>query len=91
MSCTIAQLRRKEVINESDGTLLGCVDDVEIDVKTARLVAIVLYGKPKFFGLFGRHPDTIIPWANIRLIGDDAILVNCRIASRPKRKRRVII
>ena len=90
MACRIAQLRHKEVINESDGALLGCVDDVEIDTKNACLVAIVIYGRPKFFGLFGRQNDTVIPWANIRLIGEDTILVNCRVTAQ-RRKRKLII
>lgn len=90
MSCTIAQLRHKEVINESDGSFLGCVDDVEIDTKNACLVAVVIYGRPKLFGILGRHSDIVIPWQNIRLIGEDTILVSCRI-SPPKRKRRFII
>lgn len=91
MSCRIAQLRHKEVVNESDGALLGCVDDVEIDTKNACLVAIVVYGRPRFFGLFGRGNDTVIPWSNIRLIGEDTILVNCRVAVPPKRKKWLII
>ena len=91
MGCTIAQLRHKEVINESDGAFVGCVDDVEIDTKNACLVAIVIYGRPKFFGLFGRGSDIIIPWAHIKLIGEDTILVSCRAAAMPKRKRRLII
>ncbi|MBQ3969700.1 MAG: YlmC/YmxH family sporulation protein, partial [Clostridia bacterium] len=62
MACRIAELRHKEVINESDGARLGCVDDVEIDTKTACLVAIVIYGRPKLFGLLGRHDDFVIPW-----------------------------
>lgn len=90
MGCRIAQLRNKEVVNESDGAVLGCVNDVEIDTKNACLVAIVVYGRPKFFGLFGRHSDTVIPWANIRLIGEDTILVNCRITAPPRKKRRII-
>ena len=74
MNCTIAQLRRKEVINESDGSLLGFVNDVEIDTKSARLVAIVILGKPKFLGIFGRRKKIIVPWSKIRLIGKDTIL-----------------
>ncbi|MBQ1546175.1 MAG: YlmC/YmxH family sporulation protein [Clostridia bacterium] len=89
MGCTIAQLRHKEVINEKDGSLLGCVDDVEIDIKTGCLVAIVLYGRPRFFGLFGKRKDIVIPWRNIRLIGEDTILVNCNIEGRPKQKYRL--
>ncbi len=91
MSCRIAQLRHKEVVNESDGCLLGCVDDVEIDTKNACLVAIVIYGRPKLFGLLGRAPDTVIPWANIRLIGEDTILVSCRVQPPQKRRKKYII
>ena len=87
MACRIAELRHKEVINESDGARLGCVDDVEIDTKTACLVAIVIYGRPKLFGLLGRHDDFVIPWGNIKLIGEDTILVNCSIRRKPGKKR----
>ena len=91
MSCRIAQLRCKEVVNESDGALLGCVNDVEIDTKSACLVAIVIYGRLRLFGLLGRAPDTVIPWANIRLIGEDTILVSCRTAPARRRKKKYII
>ncbi len=87
MACRIAELRHKEVINESDGVRLGCVDDVEIDTKTACLVSIIIYGRPKLFGILGRHDDIVIPWADIRLIGEDTILVNCTPRRRTRKKR----
>lgn len=87
MSCRIAELRHKEVINQSDGMRLGFVDDVEIDTKNACLVAIVIYGKPKFFGLLGRCDDTVIPWRDIHLIGEDTILVSCSSRRQSRRKR----
>ncbi len=90
MACRIAELRHKEVINESDGVRLGCVDDVEIDTKTACLVSIIIYGRPKFFGIFGRHDDIVIPWADIKLIGEDTILVKCSIRRRPPKKKFII-
>ena len=52
MTCRITDLRCKEVINGKDGCRLGCVDDVEIDTKNAKLVAIIIFGRPKCFGLF---------------------------------------
>ncbi len=90
MSCRIAQLKNKDVINESNGAFLGCVDDVEVNIKTACLTAIVIYGRPKFFGLFGKRTDLIIPWGNIRLIGEDTILVNCPHAPPNKKHRRIL-
>ncbi|HIZ56513.1 MAG TPA: YlmC/YmxH family sporulation protein [Firmicutes bacterium] len=68
-------LRSKEVINIKDGVRLGCVDDIEIDQKNAVILALVIYGRAKFFGLFGREDDLIIEWHNIEIIGEDTILV----------------
>lgn len=83
--CRIVDLRHKEVINSQSGYRIGYVDDVEVDTQCARLVAIVIYGRPRFFGLFGRNEDIVIGWENIQLIGADTILVtNCSIPNRPK-------
>lgn len=87
MSCRIAELRHKEVINQSDGMRLGFVDDVEVDTKNACLVSIIVYGRPKLFGLLGRCDDIVIPWSNIHLIGEDTILVTCNCQRREKKKR----
>ena len=50
--------------------------DVEIDTHTAVLTAVVVYGRLRLFGLLGREEDFVIPWQDIVLIGDDAVLVN---------------
>ena len=52
------------------------VCDVEIDTHTAVLTAVVVYGRLRLFGLLGREEDFVIPWQDIVLIGDDAVLVN---------------
>lgn len=77
MTCSIAELRNKEVICKLDGTRIGNVDDVELDVNSGRLVSIVIYGKGKVMGLFGKSEDFIIPWDDIDVIGEDTILVKC--------------
>lgn len=87
MNCRIVDMRHKEVINKRNGTRLGCVDDVEVDTRDARLVAIVVYGRPKCFGLLGREEDIVIGWNNIELIGEDTILVND--CPSPKRKKKI--
>ena len=76
MSCRMGELRNKEVINVKDGTRIGFVCDVEIDTHTAVLTAVVVYGRLRLFGLMGREEDFVIPWQDIVLIGDDAVLVN---------------
>lgn len=76
MPCRLQELRRKEVISERDGCRIGFVDDLEVDVRDARVAAIIVFGRPRFFGLFGHGNDCVIPWRNIRLIGEDTILVD---------------
>ncbi|CVK17724.1 MULTISPECIES: YlmC/YmxH family sporulation protein [Sporomusa] len=70
-----SDLKLKEVINVIDGKRLGNITDIEIDVETGRLTAIVVPGVGKFLGLFGRNEDVVIPWDKINKIGMDVILV----------------
>lgn len=88
MCCKIIEMRDKQVICIKDGTIIGCVCDVEIDTNCGRLVSIVIYGRPKFFGLFGRCDDIIIPWNCIEIIGEDTILVNFEPPRPPIKKRK---
>ncbi len=54
---------------------MGFVSDVEIDVLTGKVAAIIIPGPCRFFGLFGRSDDFVIPWGCIRRFGADIILV----------------
>lgn len=71
--CRIAELRCKEVISITSGNRLGYVSDVEIDICTGRVAAIVVPGKCGK-GLFAKREDFVIPWDSIRRVGDDIIL-----------------
>ena len=84
----MTDLRCKEVINVTDGLRLGFVSDVEILLPEGKVLALVVPGPCRFFGLFGRKDDFVIPWNCIRRIGSDIILVElepdkCRVP-RPK-------
>ncbi len=70
-----SDLKMKEVINVIDGKRMGNITDIEINVETGRLTAIVVPGLGKFLGLFGRSEDIVIPWDKINKIGTDVILV----------------
>ncbi len=84
--CRVTEMRHKEVINSESGCRLGFVDDVEVDTVTAKLVAVIIYGRPKCFGLFGRYEDIVIRWEHIRLIGEDTILVShCPTQRKPRK------
>ena len=70
-----SDLKMKEVISVIDGKRMGHITDIEIDVDTGRLTAIVVPGMGRFLGLFGRNEDVVIPWDKINKIGMDVILV----------------
>lgn len=89
MQFRFRDLRRKEVININDGCRLGPVADVDLKIPEGQIVAIVVYGPARFFGLFGRGEEFYIPWDCIQRIGDDIILVDKPFQRRePERKRR---
>jgi sporulation protein, YlmC/YmxH family len=85
MKCRMGDLRNKEVINIGDGSRIGFICDIEVDTKTGMLTQIIVYGRLKFFGLLGREEDFIIPWRDIVLIGDDAVLVKYEQTSVSKK------
>ena len=79
MDCRLSELRRKEVISVADGVRLGMVDDVIVDTKTACVVAFVIFNRFSFFGWLKNQEDYIIPWEKIELIGQDAVIVSCKL------------
>lgn len=72
----ICELKDKEVINSTDCKILGCVMDVDIDIYTGRINAIILPGPGRIFSFFGRENEYVIPYECICKIGPDVILVN---------------
>ena len=70
------ELRNKEVIHVREGCRLGYVSDLTIDIDCGKIVCIIVPGPCRFFGLFGREDDYVIPWSCIRRIGEDIILVD---------------
>ena len=57
------------------GLKIGYVDDIEMDTQGANIVSLIVYGKPRAFGIMGRDEDIIIKCSDIELIGEDTILV----------------
>lgn len=75
MDVRLGDLRYKEVINVSDGTRYGYVGDVELDVETGQVRAIVVPGRLRLLGLLGREEERVFPWQAVRRFGEDIILV----------------
>lgn len=82
-------MRHKEVINVRDGSRIGCVNDVEVDMKCAKLVAIIIYGRVRCFGILGREEDIVIKWENIEVIGEDTILVKYTPMIKRRKKPKI--
>lgn len=72
---TFCTLRCKDVVNVVDGARLGYVYDIEVNVVNGSVVAIIVPGKLRLFGLMGREEDICIRWECVRKIGEDTILV----------------
>ena len=53
----------------------GYVQDVTADLKTGVITAIIVPGSNKMFNFFGGNNEIVIPWENIKCIGDEIILV----------------
>ena len=82
----LSEIRCKEVINVADGCRLGFAEDFEIDLQDGRLCALIIPGPCRFFGLFGREYDYVIPWCALRKIGGDIILVDI-VPDKARRNR----
>ncbi|MFT3952081.1 MAG: YlmC/YmxH family sporulation protein [Oscillospiraceae bacterium] len=76
MICSLSDLRNKEVINVRTGIKIGYVDDLEIDTADSTVIAMIVYGRPRGFGIFGHDDDIVIKCRDIELVGEDTILVN---------------
>ena len=76
MDSRITKLNSKEVINVRTGERYGYVGDLEIDMENGRVTALVVPGRLRFLGLFGRERERIFSWNCIRRVGEDIILVD---------------
>ena len=71
----ISDLKQKEVINICDCKRLGYVGDVDFDMDTGCLLAIIGPGPGCFCGFLVREKEYIIPYSDICQVGRDIILV----------------
>ncbi len=76
MYCRIAELKNKQVVCVKNGCLLGYISDVEIDTANGSIQSIVIPGRFKLLGIFGKEEDIVIPWKEISVIGKETVLVD---------------
>lgn len=75
-SCSLGELKEKEVINIHDGARLGNLSDIIFDPETGKIISVVLPGAYRLMGFLGKDDDLIIKWEDIKKIGDDVIIIN---------------
>ena len=76
MICRIDEMKDKQVVCVNDGCVLGYVSDIELDTEKGVLTSVVIYGRLRFFGLLGRDEDIVIPFEDIKVIGEETVLVS---------------
>ena len=78
MLCRFNDFCEKDVVSITTGSKIGRVDDLEIDTECARVRCFIIYGRKRFFGILGREDDIYIPWDDVKVFGEDAILVSSK-------------
>ncbi len=87
---TLSSLSEKDVISISTGRNIGQVDDIEFCKENAMVKYLIVFGRPKLFGLLGRGKDIRIPWDDVVVIGEDAVLINkCIIEDEENKKIKI--
>lgn len=84
----ISDLRNRDVINIIDGKRLGNIIDIDLDLEKGRVIALVLPGRNRGFGVFSKREDLVVPWDKIIRIGRDVVLVEVPLASEIDAYRR---
>lgn len=75
MISSLEELRRKEVIDIANGDRLGYIDDVRIDLASSQVTELVIYGRTRVLGIFGKEDDVVIPCGDIKVVGSDVVLI----------------
>lgn len=74
MNCCIEELCNKDVINIENGSRIGFVCDVEVDISTGQISALTVAGNSKNISF--KKPDCLkICWSDIVVMGEETILV----------------
>ena len=69
-------LKNKQVINENDCRILGCVIDIDFEPSNGCINSIIVPGPARQCGVFGREFVYVSPFHCIKSIGKDIVLVN---------------
>lgn len=71
----LSELSIKDIVNDHDGSKIGKITDLEIDVVTGRILNVYIQGGSKVYQLFNKNTVNV-PWNKIIKIGSDVIIVD---------------
>ena len=70
----LSEIQNKDVINMSTGVKIGNIIDVKVNSETGKIESFILERK-KFASFFSSNEEIEIYFNQIKIIGEDAILV----------------
>lgn len=70
--------KQKEVIDITEGKILGFVVDVQADFQTGEIHSLIVAKTGRLFGGMSAKTNVVISWGNIIKIGEDVILVELK-------------
>lgn len=71
-----SELKKKDIIEISSGKRLGNISDVDIEIEKGQVKAFIVPSHHnKLYNFFLKNDNLIITWDEIKLIGEDVILV----------------
>lgn len=86
MSCLIEELQNKDVISVENGCKIGYVTDVEAEVCSGKISALIVSSVQTGFTL--KRPDSFrVCWSDIVVMGDETILVKNASPCAPCKKQ----
>ncbi len=78
-----SDLTEKEVVSITDGKKIGTITDLEVDLEKGKINAIIIPEGRRLMGLFNRELEYEISWNQIKVIGEDVILIEIRDSIEP--------
>jgi len=85
MSERYSELQKKWVVSQN-GRILGRVIDLELDVTRQKVLHLVAGQRRHWWLLFEAKEETVIPWHQIEIVGEDTILVRGELADSEKKE-----
>jgi len=79
-----SDLKIREIVNVVDGKSLGYIKDIELDLESGSVKALILPpDQSRVKAFFRRSEETVIDWRNIVKVGIDVILVEMQHFTNP--------